>query len=289
MNRTAHKLIAIAVGLLMLVLWQNGTMSVDAAPQNAKQKKNGRSGKSPSPAKSRHYVKQSFTAKDGTEIDYWIMSPAKIDKDRQYPLVLALHGRGGSTMAAKELGSNALREQYPCFVMAPASTSSGHWARPAGLAKRRKKGKNTKSMLPAALEAMDAVIKKHPINSSRVYVTGQSMGGTGTFGAMFLRPKAFAAAIRVCGGWDPQAAGKMKNIAIWVFHGETDKVVPTKYSRSMVEALTKAGGSPKYTEYPGVGHNSWSKTYASPETWKWLFDQARSNRNDATPQTNPEP
>ena len=130
-------------------------------------------------------------------------------------------------------------------------------------------------MLPAALEAMDAFIEKHPIDPDRVYVTGQSMGGAGTFGAMFLRPNVFAAAIPVCGGWVPKDAGKMKNIATWVFHGDNDKVVPTDYIRNMVEAIKKSGGSPKYTEYEGVGHNSWSKAYASPATWKWLFQQTR--------------
>ena len=205
------------------------------------------------------------------------MSPAKIEEGRQYPLVLTLHGRGGSTVAATELGSNALREKFPCFVMAPASTTDGHWARPtAALGKRRKKGQNTKSMLPAALEAMDAFIEKHPIDSDRIYVTGQSMGGAGTFGAMFLRPDILAAAMPVCGAWDPKDADKMKDIAVWVFHGDKDKVVPTDYSRNMVAAIKKAGGSPKYTEYEGVAHNSWSQTYASPATWEWLFKQKRS-------------
>ena len=119
-------------------------------------------------------------------------------------------------------------------------------------------------------------IEKHTIDSERVYETGQSMGGAGTFGAMFVRPNIFAAVIPVCGGWDPKDADKMKDIAIWIFHGDMDKVVPTDYSRNMVEAIKKAGGSPKYTEYEGVGHNSWSQTYASPETWEWLFQQKRT-------------
>ena len=161
--------------------------------------------------------------------------------------------------------------------MAPASTADGHWARPAtGFGKTRRKGKNTKAMLPAALEAMDSFIEKHTIDSERVYETGQSMGGAGTFGAMFVRPNIYAAAIPVCGGWEPKDADKMKDIAIWIFHGDKDKVVPTDYSRNMVEAIKKAGGSPKYTEYEGVGHNSWSQTYASPETWEWLFQQKRT-------------
>ena len=254
----------------MLIVDGNGAIvCVGADLQNA------RNTKSTAPTRNKHYVKHTFQAKGGIAINYWIMSPVKIEDGRQYPLVLALHGRGGSTVAATKLGSSALREQFPCFVMAPASTANGHWARPTGFGKKRKKNKNTRAMLPAALEAMDAFIEKHPIDPDRVYVTGQSMGGAGTFGAMFLRPNVFAAAIPVCGGWDPKDAGKMKNIATWVFHGDNDKVVPTDYSRNMVEAIKKSGGSPKYTEYEGVGHNSWSKAYASPATWKWLFQQTR--------------
>jgi arylsulfatase A-like enzyme/poly(3-hydroxybutyrate) depolymerase len=221
---------------------------------------------------NKHYVKHTFKAEDGTVINYWIMSPEKIDAGHKYPLVLALHGRGGSTMAAAILGSDSMRNSFPCFVIAPASTNGGHWLRPQGISMKKK---NTIAMLPAALQAMDLVIKNHPIDADRVYVTGQSMGGAGTFGAMYLRPDAFAAAIPVAGGWDPNDAHKMKHIPIWVFHGDKDNAVPTDYSRNMVAALEKAGGSPKYTEYAGVGHNSWSKAYSAPETWNWLFKQKR--------------
>jgi predicted peptidase len=242
------------------------------AQNSGKQRKSkqSNSNKVSSPAKGKHYVKHSFTAEDGTVIDCWLMSPMKIEKGRQYPLVLALQGRGGNTQAGNELGSESLRKQFPCFVMAPASTKAGTWLIPPGL-----DWKKRKAMLPAALEAMDAIIQKHPIDPDRVYVTGQSMGGVGTFGALSLSPETFAAAIPVCGGWNPKAAGKMKDIAIWVFHGDNDKVVPTDYSRKMVAAIKQAGGSVKYTEYKGVAHNSWTQTYESPETWNWLFQQKR--------------
>ena len=101
------------------------------------------------------------------------------------------------------------------------------------------------------------------------------MGGFGTFGAIAIRPNLFAAAIPVCGGWDPMDAEKMKGVVLWVFHGDADRTVPVDRGRRMVEAVKHAGGSPKYTEYPGVGHNSWSKIYATPATWTWLFAQRR--------------
>jgi predicted peptidase len=239
-----------------------------AAPSHAQR------GKAKTPTNNRNYVKDSFTAKDGISIDYWVMTPEKIEQGRTYPLVLALHGRGDSTVAATELGSHALRKAFPCFVIAPFSTAEGNWALPADFGKIKK---NTKAiaMLPAALEAMDAFMDSQPINRDRVYVTGHSMGGVGTFGALTLRPDTFAAAIPVAGGWNPKDAGKMKKVAMWVFHGDQDKAVPTRLSRNMVDAIRKAGGMPKYTEYKGVGHDSWTRTYSASETWNWLFKQKR--------------
>jgi predicted peptidase len=101
------------------------------------------------------------------------------------------------------------------------------------------------------------------------------MGGYGTWHALALRPGFFAAAVPVCGGADLKSAEKIKDVPIWVFHGDKDNAVPVARSREMVEALKKAGGSPKYTEYPGVGHNSWDKAYADPEMFAWLFAQKR--------------
>ena len=217
---------------------------------------------------------KKFTAKDGTSIEYKIISPEAIEEGRKYPLVLALHGRGGNTAAAPKLASDELRTKFPCFIMVPESTKAGNWANPP---KRTKRKQAIKAMLPAALEALDALIKKHPIDTQRIYVTGQSMGGVGTFGAISLRPDFFAAAVPIAGGWDPSEAAKLKDVPIWVFHGDQDKVVPTKYSQEMVTALKAAGGTPKYTEYKGVGHDSWSRTYDAAETWDWLFKQRKNN------------
>ena len=103
------------------------------------------------------------------------------------------------------------------------------------------------------------------------------MGGVGTFGAISLRPDFFAAAIPIAGGWDHSDASKIKHLPIWVFHGDSDKVVPTKYSQEMVAALKKAGGNPQYTEFKGVSHDSWNRTYDSEETWEWLFKQRKTS------------
>ncbi|MEM7012387.1 MAG: prolyl oligopeptidase family serine peptidase, partial [Verrucomicrobiota bacterium] len=113
------------------------------------------------------------------------------------------------------------------------------------------------------------------IDSKRIYVTGQSMGGFGTFAAIVQRPDLFAAAVPVCGGHQPENAEKIAGVPIWVFHGAKDTGVPVKLSRDMVEAIRKAGGDPKYTEYPNVGHNAWTPAYATAELWEWVFEQRK--------------
>lgn len=235
-----------------------------ASPTNAQRSKAG------APTNNKHYAKHTFKASDGTAIDCWFMSPAKVEDGKKYPLVLALHGRGGNTTAATVLGSDAMREKYPCFVLAPTSTKAGLWASPRDFGKLK-----GKAMLPAALEAMISFASKKPVDKDRIYVTGQSMGGFGTFGAIATKPKLFAAAIPICGGWDPRDAATIKDIPLWVFHGDKDKTVPTERSRQMIDAIKKAGGTPQYTELKGVGHNSWSPAYGSDSTWEWLFKQRR--------------
>lgn len=223
------------------------------------------------PTRSPAYERHEFTAKDGTRLSYWLMKPGDAEPDAKYPLVLALHGRGGNTEAATVLARPELRKKHPCFVLAPAVSRKGVWAVPADF--RKLPGK---PHLPAVLEALEAVRDAHPVDPDRIYVTGQSMGGFGTFGAIAARPDLFAAAMPVCGGWTPADAPKMKDVAFRVFHGGADRTVPVERSRAMVEAVRRAGGDPEYTEYEGVGHNSWSKAYADPATWEWLFGRRRA-------------
>jgi predicted peptidase len=126
------------------------------------------------------------------------------------------------------------------------------------------------------LELMDKVIDEYPINIKRIYVTGLSMGGFGTWDLISRIPERIAAAAPVCGGGDETQAAKLVNIPIWVFHGADDPVVPTDRSRHMVQAIKDAGGTKiKYTEYPGVGHGSWKPAYADPEFLKWMFKQKK--------------
>ena len=125
------------------------------------------------------------------------------------------------------------------------------------------------------LELIPALQKEYSIDAKRIYLTGLSVGGYGTWDLLARKPDLFAAGVPVCGGGDESTAGKIAKIPIRVFHGDLDSAVPVSRSRTMVEALKKAGGHPKYTEYAGVGHNPWDKAYADPKLMNWLFKQKK--------------
>lgn len=126
-----------------------------------------------------------------------------------------------------------------------------------------------------AMKLLDQTIAGNPVDLNRVYVTGLSMVGFATWDILQREPNKFAAAIPVCGGADLSFAGKLAHIPIWVFHGSVDATVQPRRSREMVAVLMAAGGYPKYTEYPGVGHDCWGATYSNPDVWDWLFTQVR--------------
>jgi predicted peptidase len=125
---------------------------------------------------------------------------------------------------------------------------------------------------------LDAVTAGQPVDPARFYVTGISLGGYGTWFLLATMPERIAAAVPVCGGGDPARAAVFKEVPLWVFHGARDPAVPPAASRRMVEALRQAGGQPKFTEYPDLQHDSWTRTYRNPEVLAWLFAQRRGGR-----------
>lgn len=158
--------------------------------------------------------------------------------------------------------SDASQKQHPCFVLAP-QCSRGVWWMDEG----------THAMY---VELVEKVRDQYPIDPDRIYVTGLSMGGYGTWDAIQKDPHLFAAAIPICGGGDPKQAARTQHIPIWAFHGGADPVGKPEKSRAMIEALRKIGAKPKLTEYPNVKHNSWSRTYRDRKVHDWLFAQRRT-------------
>ena len=122
---------------------------------------------------------------------------------------------------------------------------------------------------------MDDIAAKYRVDKDRIYLTGLSMGGFGTWSLAAAHPERFAAIVPICGGGNPADAAKLKNLPIWVFHGAKDPVVPPERSESMVKAIKAAGGNVKLTVYPDAGHDAWTATYENPELYRWLFAQKR--------------
>ena len=210
----------------------------------------------------------SFDSVSGHSMAYSLFVPEI--QPGKLPLVVCLHGRGGSTLAANVAASRKVQSKQPCFVMAPAC--DGRTARWIAGAMRSKP--SHRSVLPELIEAIDDLVDRREVDPNRIYLTGQSMGGVGTWGIIASFPEKFAAAAPVCGTWDVKDAVKIKDVPIWAFHGAKDTTVPVDGSRDMISAIRQAGGKPKYTEFPEVGHGSWERAYADDNFWDWLFEQS---------------
>ena len=225
---------------------------------------------------------EKFTNDKGDTLNYRMLFP-DYDTIRKYPLVIFLHGsgeRGKDNNAQLKWGvMNFATDQnmklHPCFVIAPQCPDGMDWASFPG-----RKDSNGKLLQPSPARPMELLIllinkfvKQFSVDTNRIYITGLSMGGFGTFDAIECYPHMFAAAVPVCGGGDVTRAASIAHIPIWIFHGAEDAGVDPVLSLSMTEALTKAGAHPGFTQYPETGHFSWIAAYSDPMMMEWLFRQ----------------
>ncbi len=218
---------------------------------------------------------------------YRILIPQGYDSGRKYPLVLCMHGAGGrgvdnrsrGTEAFKVLSSPTVAAKYPAFLLTPQCPKGKKWVNTDW-----KKGSysiqdvKVSEQLKMVMEILAMLCKKFNIDQTRIYVTGQSMGGYATWDLILRYPDVFAAAAPVCGAGDPAAAAKIANIPVWAFHGDKDRTVPTGGSKDMVAALKKLKSQVKYTEYPGVGHGSWKNAWKEDKLIPWLFAQHKDKK-----------
>jgi predicted peptidase len=219
----------------------------------------------------------------GRKLPYRLLRPAMIADGKKYPLVIFLHGAGErGTDNEKQLihgvpqfATKANREKYPCFLIAPQCPEGKRWIEVDWSAERHTQPKDPGEVGRRMLGLIEKAINELPVDPKRVYLTGLSMGGYGAWDLLARRPNLFAAAAIVCGGADEATAERIKDIPQWAFHGAKDTAVKPERSRNMVAALRKAGGTPKYTEYPDVGHDSWNRAYRDPELHEWLFAQKK--------------
>jgi predicted peptidase len=225
--------------------------------------------------------KRTYQDASGKTLPYRLMRPAKVEDGERYPLVVFLHGAGErGTDNEKQLIHGvpqfvANREKYPCFLIAPQCPEKARWVEVDWGADSHRIPKEPSEPARLTLELIDTLSKELPIDSKRVYVTGLSMGGYGTWDLVARRPDRFAAGAVVCGGADETTAEAIKHVPVWVFHGAKDGAVKPARSRRMVEALKGAGARPRYTEYPDVGHDSWNPAYKDPELFAWMFAQEK--------------
>jgi predicted peptidase len=224
-----------------------------------------------------------FTGTQGT-LPYCILTPADVTSG-PVPLVLVLHGageRGTNNQSQLKHGSTLFldpqnRAKYPAVVVFPQCPGDKRWVEVDwGDPTPHQTPKDPSVPMSLVLELLPTLITSLPIDPKRLYVMGLSMGGFGTWDIITRKPDWFAAAVPICGGADNSKAALIAGLPIWVFHGGADETVKTVRSRSMVEALTAAGGMPKYSELPGVGHNAWTTAFASPDLLPWLFAQKRT-------------
>lgn len=222
------------------------------------------------------------SAAGGKTLPYRFLTPLKIEEGKKYPLLLCLHGAGerGNNNTAQvghfsPLFTATARAAHPCYVVIPQVPSGQIWATYGWSTKTDAMAEKPSETMTLAKELVDETMKKHAVDPKRIYVTGLSMGGYGTWEFTQRWPELVAAAAPICGGGDIAQAAKLKAVPIWAFHGDKDTVIKPEASSAMIDALKAAGGKPKFTLYPGVGHNSWSPAFRDAELLTWMFAQKK--------------
>ncbi len=202
--------------------------------------------------------------------DYLLYLPEEYATSlKSWPLILFLHGAGerGNDLSKVEIHGPpklATKEEdvFPFVIVSPQCSEDEWWS--------------SELQIDTLNALLDDIVSRYRIDKERIYVTGLSMGGFGTWRLAATYPERFAAIAPICGGGNPEDAATLAHLPIWVFHGAKDKVVPIKKSEEMVAALKKVGNTVKFTSYPNAGHNSWDATYQNPELYKWFLMHSRS-------------
>ncbi|WBU90617.1 alpha/beta hydrolase-fold protein [Cellulophaga omnivescoria] len=234
------------------------------------------------------YQKKHFIQNTDTLL-YRILYPQNFDENKKYPVLLFLHGAGERgndnkkqlTHGSKLFTSEIAKTDFPAIVIFPQCAENDYWSKvkvnrkksPISLKFKYKKGPTKSLALTMAL--LDSISSKKYSNKHQVYVMGLSMGGMGTYEILYRKPNTFAAAIPICGGGDPKAVvNYATKTPIWAFHGAEDNVVSPQESLTMVSAILKAKGKPRFTLFENANHNSWDPAFAEPLLLSWLFSHS---------------
>jgi predicted peptidase len=239
--------------------------------------------KSARAAAAESFIAGSYRSPSGEAMAYRLFVPPGYDAAKKYPIVLWLHGAAGrgSDNFSQLAGGNSAgsrfwttpenQANYHAFVLAPQVDAIKGWARPHT---------NTPPVaIRLALGILDSIEKQYSIDRAREYVVGQSMGGEGVWAALSIAPQRFAAAIALCGYGDAYMIPRVAKVPAWIFQGEEDPLGPVTRARQWVAELRKAGGTPKYTEYPSIGHNVWDVAFSEPGLAEWMFSHSSGGIN----------
>lgn len=217
------------------------------------------------------FIQRIYEDAEEIEWKHTLFVPADYKDDRPYPLLVYLHGYGARGIDGAKPTTDGpgpfIQEREKTFdmlVLFPQS-ETGSWQADTADAQR-------------AMAILEEVIRDYAVDRQRIYLSGTSAGGFGTWSLAARYPRKWAAIVPICGGGDPPSAETIKHIPCWCFHGAGDNVIDVGQSRRMIEALQTAGASPRYTEYPDLGHGCWGRVYATPELWDWLRRQRLGDR-----------
>ena len=240
-------------------------------------------------AQENRFEKASFVHL-GKTLHYRILKPVDFNATKQYPLHLFLHGageRGSDNEAQLVHGSNLFlkeNKKHPAVVIFPQCPEDDYWAQTQVIRDKITKTntfsfpKNSKAgwAMSAVIGLLDSFLEEPFIDRNRVYLGGLSMGAMGTFELLARRPKTFASATAICGGANLENVSSWAdNTPIWIFHGESDRVVPSFYSKAVFEAMIKQGVTPRLSLYKGVGHDSWTNAFAEPDLFDWIYSHKK--------------
>ena len=214
---------------------------------------------------------------------YRILAPLDYNANEKYPVHLFLHGageRGNDNELQLFHGSDLFlnstnRKKYKSWVIFPQSPKNDWWGGYYEPYKYDYQVKNSDA-LGLVIRLMDNFVNRKDVNKDKVYVSGLSMGGMGTFSIIAERPNMFAAATPICGDGDPNnVISFAKKVPIWIFHGALDKTVLPTQSLKMANAIMKAGGNPRVTIYENIEHNSWDVAFAEKDFLKWIHSKSK--------------
>ena len=218
----------------------------------------------PKPTPGFHHRAFSKEVTKTVGYDYLLYVPEGYGQEKKlWPMILFLHGAGERGDDLELLKITGLPEtiekkkDLPFVVISPQCPEEDWWTD------------------ESLIRLLDDVEQRYDVDKKRVYLTGLSMGGFGTWSLAAAHPGRFAAIAPICGGGEPIATRKLKDMPVWVFHGAKDEAVPIERSQVMVDALKKRGGNVKFTIYPEADHDSWTATYNNPELYKWFLEHRK--------------